>query len=84
MGYQPTQDAVLHLTLAWRPTKGAEQPLGATDFTSAATDGGVGAWNASLPASATPAACGDSLVLRVQFASGSSPFTEFRVELTTP
>ncbi len=47
-------------------------------------DAGVASLDVTLQAPAAPGACGDELVLRVQFVSGTSPFTEFLVTLQTP
>ena len=50
-----------------------------------AVDGGMsGDLDMVLPAGAVAATCGDSLVLDLHFVSGSSPYMEFAVELTTP
>lgn len=85
-GYQAANDAHLHVTLILRRQMAADQILASQDLAAGgARDGGEpGDIHAALSAPPASAACGDQLVTRVEFISGSSPYLELRIEWTTP
>lgn len=76
----------MHAALLHRPRGATPRALAEADGTAGqGVDGGMsGDVDITLVAGAVAATCGDSLVLDLSFVSGSSPYLELAVTLTTP
>ena len=55
-----------------------------SDTVENADSGFPGDFDADLTGAAVNPSCGDALVLRVNFLSGGSPYTDFNPTVTTP
>jgi hypothetical protein len=78
---------VLRVELVHRQTSGGDRTLVTQQVRNdvIAGDGGFpGDVDTVLTAPAVAAACGDQLVLRIKFALGSTPYTDFTPTLITP
>lgn len=82
-GHQTSRDAVVHADLIHRPTKMADRVVASGDGMAGAA-GNPGDLDIMLTAPEIAAACGDKLVVRTRFVSGTSGYLEFLVRLTTP
>ncbi len=86
-GFQPTLDATLEIDLLYRPQGSGGQRLATATVSDAAqgVDGGFpGDINLVLTAPPVMPSCGDTLVVRIKFAQGSSPYSDLDVMLITP
>jgi hypothetical protein len=85
-GDQATGDAHMVASLSYRPRSGTAQLLAQAEGTAGqGVDGGMsGDLDLTLVGNAVPSVCGDNLVPDLTFRSGSSPYLELNVELTTP
>lgn len=85
-GFQPSGDATLHAELLWRRSGQPDQTLATADSMGmAGADGGIpGNIDTMLQVGATPAQCGDLLVLRVKMTAGTDGYIEFGATLSVP
>jgi hypothetical protein len=85
-GYQPAGDAKLHADVVWRAQGGGEQLIVSADTNvgKGSDAGAPGTINATLPAGAVPARCGEQLILRIKMVSGSNDYVELNSSLTLP
>jgi hypothetical protein len=85
-GYQPANDAKVHVDLIWRPAGlGGDQTITSADSVAPGSDAGLaGSIDAMVDGAAVPAKCGDWLVMSVKMVSGSNDFIEFGVSLKIP
>lgn len=81
----PAATADLHVELLV-VHQGTETTIAAGDatFTAATTDGGQPGFTLSLTTSSPQGACGDKLILRTRYASGSETILFFSEDLTLP
>jgi hypothetical protein len=80
-------DAQLHFDLVYRNAMTGDHPIASADSMLAQADEGIilkGEYGANLDGAAVPSACGDFLVLKVKFVSGSSSLLEFRSSMAIP
>lgn len=85
-GEQAGRDANAHAELIHRSRAGTEQTIAQADGVAGqgVTGGFSGDMNLVMAAAAIPSVCGDKLVLKLSYVSGSSPYPSLYVGLTTP
>jgi hypothetical protein len=70
--------------VVWRALGGGDTVIVSADSNPPIPDGGTPSVLGTYQGAAQPSKCGDQLVMKVQFVSGTTPFMEFFAGLSIP